>query len=115
MNTVEKVTLDELRSESRGAAYVDDVQVADGRTWLTLVYPTRRVEVAVPAVPDLAAYERPKALEVVLAVQIRCLDEGLRCSVLGSSPDGGPTRRPITDGQALRAAAAGIRTMFETK
>jgi hypothetical protein len=115
MNHVEKVTLDELRSKGRGAAYVDGMQVAEGQTWLTLVYPTRRVEVAVPAVPDLSTYERPKALEVVLAVQIRCLDGGLRCSVLGSSPGGGPTRRRITDGQALRAAAAGIRTMFETK
>ena len=115
MNVVERVTLDELRSENRGAAYVDDLEVVDGQTWLTLVYPAGRVEVAVAAVPDLAAYERPKALKLVLAVQIRCLANGLSCSVLGSSPDGGPTRRRISEGQALRAAGAGIRTMFETK
>lgn len=115
MNIVEKLSLDELRSEMLGTAYVEDLQVAEGQTWLTLVYPTRRVEVAVSAVPDLGVYERPRALEVVLAIQIRCLDDGLRCSVLGSSRGGGPTRRLITDGQALRAAAAGIRTVFETK
>lgn len=114
MNVVEKLSLEELRAGARGTAYVDDLEVGDGQTLLTLVYPTRRVEVALPEVPDLAAYERPKALKVVLAVQLRLVESGVECSVLGSSADGGPVRVPITPGQALRAAAAGIRTVLET-
>lgn len=112
MGLAEKLTLDQIRSGAPGTGYVDGVRVENDHTCLSVVYPDRRVEVAVADLPDTAEYRRPSALQTVLAVQIENADAGVHCSVLGSSPDGGPVRVPITVGQALVAAASGIRTVL---
>lgn len=109
---MEKMTLDELRASRSGTAYVDEVTVDGAQTHLVVVYPGARVEVAVPELPDTAHYRRPSAFRTVLAVQIRNSGDVLECSVLGSSPDGGPIRAAITLAQALKAASTGIRTVL---
>lgn len=112
MDLAEKLTLSEIRNGAPGTGYVDAVNVEIDHTVLAVVYPDRRVEVTVPALPHTVEYRRPPALQTVLAVQIRNAEDGTECSVLGSSPDGGPTRVPITIGQALVAAQSGIRTVL---
>lgn len=115
MNLAEKLTLSEIRNSAPSTGYVDAVEVEGAdQSRLSVVYPDRRVEVSVAALPDTAEYRRPSALQTVLAVQIRNADAGLDCTVLGSSPEGGPVRVPITISQALRAAGSGIRTVLVT-
>jgi hypothetical protein len=112
MGVIEKVTLEELRATVSGSAYVDELVVEGGQTVLTVVAPGERLAVAVPALPDTAAYLRPDWLTTVLAVQIRHGRGVLDCHVLGSAPGYGPKRVAVTIEQALAAARSGIRTVL---
>lgn len=98
----------------RGTSYVTDLKVIDGGVAARLRHPGGFTDIEFDCAPAAVDRNADMGFRRLLAVDIRSSAGMLSCSVLGTTASG-PRRVPVTLGQALGFAKAGVHTIFRSR